>query len=395
MSLSANAYQVLIIGAGAAGCYAAIHAAMRGKTVLLIEQNHDIGQKIRISGGGRCNITNLSSAPEHYLSHNPGFCRSALARHTPQDFLAWFYAQGLHTEEKTKGQLFCREKSRGVIAALQRELDRTGVTLSTHTQLKRLIYQANGYVAQTNQGAFYAEQCVIATGGSAYPKLGGSSIALKLAKQFALNAYPFIPALVPLTLPTPLINLSGISCEVIAQTIDGVSFQEQLLFTHRGLSGPVMLQLSSYWKSNTPIYINFLPNHAHTYLIEYKQSHPNHHIKTALKSALPTALAHYLSDTLAPKPADTPLQHYSNADLLALMAQCQHYVFYPDGTEGLGKAEVTTGGIDTRAFNPKTFACKTQPNLYAIGEALDVTGQLGGFNFQWAWASAWCCAQAL
>lgn len=384
-----EAFDVLIIGAGAAGCYCAIHAAERGLRVALIEKNPSIGAKIRVSGGGRCNLTNQEISAEHYLSENPDFCRSALHRHNQWQALAWFEAAGLHFEEKTLGQLFCVQRSRGVIASLQQALDRLGVTLITDARIQSLRAENDGYQLQSNQGDWLGRQCVIATGGPAWPKLGASAFALQIARQFHLPVLPFRPALVPLTLKQPLTALSGLSCEVIVSCAGSPSFRENLLFTHHGLSGPAILQISSYWRAGEAITVNFLPDEPADALYRAKQQTPQISAQQWLKQRLPKTLAQYLI------PNERPLQEYSHDALQALSGQLFARLIYPNGDEGLKKAEVCRGGVDTRCIDPRHFSVRSQTGLYFIGEALDVTGWLGGYNFQWAWSSAWCCAQAL
>lgn len=382
---------VLILGGGAAGLYCAIHAAARGRRVIVLEQNADIAQKIRVSGGGRCNLTNLDIRADAYLSHNPHFCRSALARHSQHDALAWFDAQGLDFAEKTLGQLFCVQRSRGVIDALRHACAEYGVMLSTATQLHSLHHDADHFIAVSNQGSFRAPQFVIASGGASFAKLGGSDIALRLAKQFALKSYPFRPALVPLTLAQPWPELAGNSCVVNAQTGNSPVFRDHLLFTHRGLSGPAILQISSYWHKGQPITLDFLPDAPRDDLLAHKQHSPQRLLYKHLQHHLPAAIVSALCRAYP----NRALGEIRDQTLREVESHLRAHTLIPDGHEGMNKAEVCAGGIDTRELNPKTFAVKKVPGLYAIGEALDVTGWLGGYNFQWAWSSAWCCAQAL
>lgn len=382
---------VLILGGGAAGLYCAVHAAERGRRVVVLEQNADIGQKIRISGGGRCNLTNLDIRPEAYVSHNPRFCRSALARHTQHDALAWFGAQGLTFAEKTLGQMFCEQRSRGVIDALRRAALDSGVTLATQTPLLTLQKTADGFIAHTPHGDFSAQTFVMACGGASFPKLGGNDIALRLARQFGMQSYPFRPALVPLTLAEPWPHLAGTSCMVTAQSGTSPVFREQLLVTHRGLSGPAILQVSSYWQKGQAVIVDFLPDCAPDWLAGEKRRHPQKTLYGVLKAHLPAAL---ITQLCAAYP-NRALGEYRDQVLREAENRLREYVFVPSGHEGMAKAEVCTGGIDTREIDPKTFRCKRQEGLYVIGEALDVTGHLGGYNFQWAWSSAWCCAQFL
>lgn len=383
---------VLILGAGAAGLYCAIHAAARGRRVILLEQNADIGQKIRVSGGGRCNLTNLDIRADAYLSHNPHFCRSALSRHSQHDALAWFAGEGLDFAEKTQGQLFCMQRSRGVIDALRAACARHGVIIRTETRLEHLSRDNNGtFHAQSTQGPFRAPQFVIASGGASFPKLGGSDIALRLARQFGLKSYPFRPALVPLTLAQPWPQLAGASCTVAAHTGDSPVFRDQLLFTHRGLSGPAILQISSYWHKEQAIVLDFLPDAEADELLRGKHAAPQRLLYKHLQQTLPSAV---VSALCAAYP-NRALGDYRDAALRDIETHLRICTLIPNGHEGMNKAEVCAGGIDTRDIDPKTFMAKSQPGLYAIGEALDVTGWLGGYNFQWAWASAVCAAEAV
>ena len=382
---------ILILGGGAAGLYCAIHAAARGKTVTVLEQNADIGQKIRVSGGGRCNLTNIHTRPEAYHSHNPRFCRSALARHSQHDALAWFTAQGLSFTEKTLGQLFCDQRSRGVIDALRHAAEHNGVTLSTDTRLHSLTHHGTHYSAATNQGTYHAAKFVIASGGASFPKLGGSDTALRLARQFGLKNHPFRPALVPLTLASPWTGLAGASCTVAAQSGASPVFRDQLLITHRGLSGPAILQISTYWQAGQTITLDFLPDAAPDHLCTEKRAHPQKTLHSHLKNTLPAALVAHLCAAYP----NQRLGDYRDQHLRELENHLRRHSLIPSGHEGMGKAEASSGGIDTRDIDPKTFMSKKQPGLHIIGEALDVTGHLGGYNFQWAWSSAWCCAQAL
>lgn len=394
-------YDVLIIGAGASGSYCAIHAAQHNLRIALIEQNKSIGNKIRVSGGGRCNLTNLYISPDAYHSSNPKFCHSALTRHSQWDFLNWCQNARLSVEEKTLGQLFCQQKSRGLIDALQHQLQHPQITLHTQSPVQALSYHPytpTPYHITTPHHQLKARALVIASGGASFPKLGGSDLALQLAKQLKLPNHPFKPALVPLILSPPLSHLSGISTPVHASLphSNSPSFRENLLITHKGLSGPAILQLSTYWQKNQAIALNFLPDQPHNSLIHAKTTHPQQTLQQHLKPYLPhNLLIHLLNTSPLAQKIHQPLQHLSTTDLQHLQIHLQQWQITPTNTEGMNKAEVSSGGIDTRQFNPRTFENKTHKNLYAIGEALDVTGWLGGYNFQWAWSSAWCCAQAL
>lgn len=388
---------VIIIGAGAAGIYAAIHAARRGVRVVLLEHNDHIGSKILVSGGGRCNVTNLNTRWDHFLSHNPHFCRGALSRHTPYDFLEFLGGLGLKTVEKAAGQLFCYERSRALVAALQEELRAAGVDLRLNTTVKALWADETGVGVETQAGTLKAEKLVIATGAPSFPKLGATSFALSVAKQFGLANYPFCPALVPLLLPAEqsalCAKLAGVSVRVRVSVEDAPSFDDDLLFTHRGLSGPAVLQISSYWQKNQELVINFLPQSALDFLVVEKESNPRQLLFNVLKKGLPQSVVEVLGAAWGLK--NQPLQQFSHAQLRAIAEQWQGFTVIPSGREGMNKAEVCTGGVDTREVNPKTFACHKVPRLHFIGECLDVTGHLGGYNLQWAWASGWSCAQFL
>lgn len=372
-------WDALIIGAGAAGSYCALTAAGRGRRVALLEKNGQLGAKIRVSGGGRCNLTNLNLSSANYLSANPPFCRGALSRHRPEDFLDWLWAQGLDTEEKAPGQLFCRQKSRGLIAALEEALQRAGVTLFYHEAAERVVWADDHFLINDRHRA---RRLVVASGSPAYPKLGASDWALRLAKQFGIKNTPFTPALVPLLLPAPWPELSGLSTEVVGWTGPSPRYRDSLLFSHRGLSGPVILQLSSHWQRGAPLWLNFLP-----------EGPPPLPPTATLAKALTAVLPARLAATLAPEPK--PLAQWRKADLNAALARLQAWPFQPSGTEGMHKAEVCRGGIDTRELDPRTLAVKRFPALHFIGEAVDVTGELGGYNLQWAWSSGWVCGQAL
>lgn len=389
-NVNSQRYDVAIIGGGAAGCFCAIHAAEQGWRVALIEQNNDIGAKIRVSGGGRCNLTNLHIDADAYLSHNPRFCRSALTRFNQWDALAWFSDAGLTYHEKTLGQLFCDQRSRGVIEALRCAMDARDVVFYGDAALQTLSRSSSGFRMHTKQGIIDAERVVLACGGPSFAKLGGSDLASRLAKQFALRNIPFRPALVPLTLAQPLIALSGVSTEVIIRCADAPSFREQLLFTHRGLSGPAILQISSYWRKGQSLSVDFLPDQGDV-LQQAKVAQPQQTIAQILRQYLPKALADYFRNMLSTQ----PLQQIKDRDLATYDTRLHAWRFIPNGNEGMHKAEVCTGGIDTRELDPRTLAVKSVPGLYVIGEAMDVTGWLGGYNFQWAWSSAWCCAQGL
>ena len=385
------AYDAIIIGAGAAGTYCAIHAANRGLHVLLLDHNPDLGAKIRVSGGGRCNFTNTGARADTYYSHNPHFPRGALARHPPQDVLDWFGARGITWHEKHLGQIFADQRSRGILAALHDALVGSGATLHTATTLHEHHHDGDHFHLRTSRGDYRTPHLIIACGAPSYPKLGATDLALRIAKQHHIANYPYRPALVPLTLDHPPTQLAGISHDVIIQCDGAPAFRDQLLYTHRGISGPAVLQISTWWQRGATITLNHLPDLPADALVAAKRAQPQQTLAHFLRAHLPRAVADHLASTY---PAE-PLQHHSDAALLRILAELQHHTITPTGTEGMHKAEACSGGIDTRELDPKTFRVKKRPGLYIIGEALDITGWLGGYNLQWAWSSAWSCAQYL
>ena len=384
-------YDAIIIGAGAAGTYCAIHAANRGLRVLLLDHNPEPGAKIRISGGGRCNFTNTDARADTYYSHNPHFPRAALARHRPQDVLDWFGARGITWHEKHLGQIFANQRSRGILAALHGALTNSGATLQPATTLLEHHHDGEQFRLHTSRGDYRTPHLVIASGAPSYPKLGATDLALRIAKQHHIANYPYRPALVPLTLDRPPTQLAGISHDVIIQCDGAPAFRDQLLYTHRGLSGPAVLQISTYWQRGAAITLNHLPDLPADALVAAKRAQPQQTLAHFLREHLPKAVADHLARAY---PAE-PLQHHSDAVLRDIMHALQQHAVTPSGTEGMHKAEASSGGIDTRELDPKTFMVKKRPGLYIIGEALDVTGWLGGYNLQWAWSSAWSCAQYL
>ena len=384
-------WDAIIIGAGAAGTYCAIHAAGRGLRVLLLDHNPDLGAKIRVSGGGRCNFTNTNASADTYHSHNPHFPRGALARHRPQDVLDWFGARGITWHEKHLGQIFANQRSRGILAALHGALAASGATLQPATTLLEHHHDGEQFRLHTSRGDYRTPHLVIACGAPSYPKLGATDLALRIAKQHHIANYPYRPALVPLTLAAPPAVLAGVSHEVIIQCDGAPAFRDQLLYTHRGISGPAVLQISTWWQRGQTLTINPLPDLPADALVAAKRAQPQQTLAQFLRAHLPKAVADHLA---LPYPAD-PLQHHSDAALIRILHELQHRAVMPSGTKGMHKAEACSGGIDTRELDPKTFRVKKRPGLHFIGEALDVTGWLGGYNLQWAWSSAWSCAQYL
>jgi predicted Rossmann fold flavoprotein len=395
MTTSAKAFDVIIVGAGAAGLMCAMTAGARGKSVLLLDHADKVGAKILISGGGRCNFTNLHSAPDRFLSGNPGFCRSALARYTQNDFIALIERHRIPYHEKTLGQLFCNGSARAVVAMLMDECGQAGVDVRVgHTVTD--ISRAAPFRVETNHGAFTAPALVLATGGLSIPKMGATGFAHDVARRFGLRVTEPLPGLVPLTATPQTLGfdqlLAGVSLEAIASCA-GTSFRENILFTHRGLSGPAILQISSYWRQGETIALDLAPAHdANAFLLERKQSRPRAEAKTVLAEILPARLAHALADAHLPSGS---MANIPDRALAAFAARLKHWEVQPTGSEGWPKAEVTLRGIDTLDLSSKTMEANDVPGLYAIGEAVDVTGWLGGYNFQWAWSSGWCAGQAV
>lgn len=385
-----GAYDAIILGAGAAGLFCAAQAGQRGKRVLLLDHAEAPGKKILISGGGRCNFTNLHTAPERYLSQNPHFAKSALSRYTPQDFLTLIERHGIAWHEKTLGQLFCDGSARQVVAMLVEECAKGGVDLVCGQPVGTVEHQDGIF----SIGQATAPALVIATGGPSIPQMGASSFAYDLARQFGLKVIQPRPALVPLTLGQEDLlfrELSGVSAQVVARC-GKTAFREAALLTHRGLSGPAILQISSYWSHGQTVGIDFLPDHPADWLVSAKRAQPRTTLRRLLGDALPDRLAVTLAERLE---LASELSNCSDKALTAAQARLADWRFTPTGSEGFAKAEVTAGGISTAELSSKTMESRRVPGLYAIGEAVDVTGWLGGYNFQWAWASGWAAAQAL
>lgn len=382
---------VIIVGAGAAGLMCAIEAGKRGRSVIVLEHNETIGKKIRISGGGRCNFTNIMAAPRNFLSNNEHFATSALARFTPQDFIGLVEKHDIAYHEKTLGQLFCDESSQDIIGMLKKECDAAKVRIILGVHVDEVIKDQD-FVLKTAQGEFQSQSLVVATGGLSIPPLGTTDFGYNLAKQFDIKVNTCRPGLVPLTFKTKDLEifktLSGLSLEVICR-FGKTSFREKMLFTHKGLSGPAILQISSYWEPGQAITIDLLPDV--NILGILKNNHKSKFTaKTLLKDYLPIRLAETLSDHFL---TDKPLTQTSLEELQKIADFLHNWQVTPQGTEGYAKAEVTVGGIDTDELSSKTMEAKKVPGLYFIGEVVDVTGWLGGFNFQWAWASGFAAGQ--
>ncbi len=389
-------YDVIIIGAGAAGLMCAIEALKRDRSVLIIDKANKAGKKILISGGGRCNFTNMNSEPEAYISGNPHFCKSALSRYTQWDFMALMQKHHLSWNEKTLGQLFCDLRAGAVLEMLLDECEQADIQVNTYI---KNINHKDSYILQTDAGAYQAESLVIATGGPSIPKMGATDFGLKIATQFKLGSISFRPALVPFIFHQYDIDkyfkdLSGLS--VCAQvSCNGMNFKEMMLITHQGISGPAILQISSYWHQGDNLTIDLLPDlNASEFLLSMRETRGKAALKTILSEHLPKRLAQRLANVLMHKKlADLPLGEIKQKELINFGFMLNNWVLQPSDTQGLRTAEVCTGGIDTKELSSKTMEVKSQPNLYFIGETVDVTGWLGGYNFQWAWSSGWVAGQ--
>lgn len=382
---------VIIIGAGASGLMCAIEAGKRGRSVLLLDHAEKIGKKIRVSGGGRCNFTNIDIRPENYLSNNPHFCKSALARFTPHDFIQLLEKHGVRYYEKEEGQLFCKESSGEIITMLQRECKKAGVEILLNCKIGA-VGKGDNFTISTNLGTFESESLVVATGGLSYPKLGATDIGLRIAKQFGIKVIQVKPALVPFTFSPEdrkmSEELSGISFPAAVSCGKKV-FRGDVLFTHKGLSGPAILQISSYWNPGDAINVNLLPDmDAYELFMERRQSMIE--MKNLLSQHLPDRFAHRWCEMHI---LSKPINQYSDKELKVIAQQVHNWTIRPAGTEGYNTAEVTSGGIDTDELSSKTMEARKVPGLYFIGEVVDVTGQLGGYNLHWAWASGFAAGQ--
>ncbi len=394
-----TSYDVIVIGAGASGLMCAIRAGGRGLSVLVLERADRVGQKILISGGGRCNFTNIHADADNYLSPNPHFCKSALSRYTPWHFVDLMSKYHLTYHEKSLGQLFCDQKSVAIVDMLINESQQYDVTLACQQTILAVDKRDNSYYVTCQQAVFSANKLVIACGGPSFAKLGASDLAVRLGKQFGLANTPFAPALVPLIFPEDIRirtkALAGISLRVEIAT-NGVSFRENLLFTHRGISGPAVLQISSYWQKGGEISIDLCPDNAiFQHLKRSKHTHPQQLLASTLATYFPKKMIEVLGEYLLEGQGGQTLQSLNHQTLERIALNLHQWKVIPTGSEGMKKAEVSTGGISPAALSSKTFESKKVKGLYAIGEAVDVTGWLGGYNFQWAWASGWCCGDSL
>ncbi|WP_180007509.1 MULTISPECIES: NAD(P)/FAD-dependent oxidoreductase [unclassified Acinetobacter] len=392
--MSQNQYDVLVLGAGASGLMTAFKAAQRGRKVLVVEKANKVGKKILMSGGGKCNFTNLYVEPENYISHNPHFVISALTRYTNWDFIGMVCEYGIEYEERKHGQLFTQNGAKEILAMLLAECDKTGlVDIKTNCEVKAVnALPEQGFQVATNLGYFEAESVVIASGGLSIPTLGGSGIGYEIAKQFGHSVYPTRAGLVPFTFSDSFKEVTTrLSGNAVEATLSNElnSFTEALLFTHRGLSGPSSLQLSNYWDVGQRFNINFLPTlDVLDFLKSKKSSQPKVLLRTLFNEHLPKSVVVELQNLIWPEQAELAIGNISDEKLELIASRLESFEVKPSGTEGYRTAEVTLGGVDTIEVSSKTMESKKQKGLYFIGEVLDVTGHLGGYNFQWAWASA-------
>jgi len=385
---------VIIIGAGASGLMCAIEAGKRGRKVLVLDHANKAGKKILMSGGGRCNFTNYSIEPNNYISHNPHFCKSALSRYTQWDFLALIGRYQIPFHERDHGQLFCNDSAKDILELLLAECDKAGVVVQLNTHIDSVERLTDLFHLKTNNGNFTCQSLVVATGGLSIPKMGATPLGYKIAEQFGIKVLPTGAGLVPFTLqPEDKEKFSALSGIAVPCAVSNnrQSFSENVLFTHRGLSGPAILQISSYWRAGEEIVINLLPQvNLETELKSKRQQKVKNKLKTILEGYLPKRL---VSSFLPEDLLERSLQDLSDKQIQRVADQLHCWTIKPNGTEGYRTAEVTSGGVDCDAVSSKTMESKQVQGLYFVGEVLDVTGWLGGYNFQWAWSSAWCAGQ--
>jgi predicted Rossmann fold flavoprotein len=391
-------FDVVILGGGAAGLMCALVAGSRGRSVIVLEGSNKIGKKILMSGGGRCNFTNLECEPSRFVSENPNFCISALSRYTQWDFIALVEKHGIAYHEKAAGQLFCDDSSKNILSMLSVECEQANVTILTDCDTTSVECQER-YTVSSDKGQFSGESLVIATGGLSIPRMGATDFGYRLARQFNLAVLETRAGLVPFTFTGVsqelMARLAGVSLAVSLSVAD-VSFSEELLFTHRGLSGPVALQLSSYWTPGQEILVNLLPDHdVASLLLGAKAAQPRTLLRTVLSDVMPKALVMELQALWWPELAETRLAEIPDSALYDVAKYLREWIIKPAATEGYRTAEVTLGGIDTNELSSTTMESKRQPGLFCVGEVVDVTGHLGGFNFQWAWASAQAAGQVV
>ena len=391
-------YDSVIIGGGAAGLMCAAQLGQRGKRVLVLEKSPKVGRKILMSGGGRCNFTNQYTTPEDFISANPHFCKSALNRYTQWDFIGLVMEHEIAYHEKKLGQLFCDNSAKDILNMLLKECERAGVEIQTRCDIYD-VNEAGLFQLNTSKGAFEAATLVVASGGLSIPSMGVTGFGYELAQQFGMNVLPTRAGLVPFTLTGELKNLSN--------TLSGVSvdaqvsnqqkaFRENILFTHRGLSGPAVLQISSYWNTGETVQVDLLPDdNAEAWLLQSKQNQSKSLLRTVVAEKLPKKLVLEIERIWWPSLSETPLAQFSNNTLIDIAQKLNGWQIKPSGTEGYRTAEVTLGGVDTDGLSSKTMESKTQSGLFFIGEVVDVTGHLGGFNFQWAWSSAFAAAESV
>jgi predicted Rossmann fold flavoprotein len=383
-------FDVIVLGGGAAGLMCAIEAGKRGRRVVVLERAARIGKKILISGGGRCNFTNIHSRPENFISANPHFAKSALAAYSPADFIALVEKYRIAYHEKTLGQLFCDGSAQQIVNMLETECRQAGVRILTSVSVELVVHE-NGFTVRAANDEFRGTSLVVATGGLSIPKMGATSLGYDLARQFGLKIVEPRPALVPLLFKAEdrqrYSELTGVSAEVVA-SIGKQRFREKMLFTHRGLSGPAILQISSHWNDGGAITIDLAPERELTAPVRDGVRRDLTALKAAFRAVLPQRMADRWVDLHAPA-------SWTNHALAEIERQAHNWTVTPNGTEGYEKAEVTAGGVDTNELSSKTMECRKVPGLYFIGEVVDVTGHLGGFNFQWAWASGYCAGQAV
>jgi predicted Rossmann fold flavoprotein len=387
-------FDVIIIGAGGAGMMCGIHAARRGRSVLLIDHSEKIGRKILISGGGRCNFTNIHASPENYVSANPHFAKSALMRYRPEEFIEMVEAHRIRYHEKKLGQLFCDESAQRIVDMLVDECEEAGARFKLFCEVRKVSRKADGFFLQTSTGDYSCESLVIATGGLSIPKIGATGFGYKIAEQFGISTVPTSPALVGLNFSShelrTLGELSGVSLDTVV-TADGASFRENILFTHTGLSGPAILQASLYWHPGDPLTVDLQPElDVFDWLVRQRTERPRAHLNSVLSEILPKRFADKFAELYL---TSEPLAHISDKNLQQTAELLRGWRVKPASSVGYLKAEVTRGGVDTAELSSKTMESKKVKGLYFIGEVVDVTGQLGGFNFQWAWASGFVAAQ--